>query len=54
MSQETNVILRGLLYAAKKAKTLEEIIDAIEVASDPVDVVAVVDKKLKEEAERNK
>ncbi|GHV09809.1 hypothetical protein FACS1894217_14690 [Clostridia bacterium] len=54
MSKETDVILRGLLYSAKKAKTLEEVIDAIEVVSDPVDVVAVVEKKLKAEADRNK
>ncbi|GHU92204.1 hypothetical protein FACS1894202_14630 [Clostridia bacterium] len=52
--KETDVILRGLFYSARKAKTLEEVIDAIRVVSDPVEVVAVVEKQLKEEAERNK
>ncbi|GHV37443.1 hypothetical protein FACS18949_17730 [Clostridia bacterium] len=50
MSQETNVILRSILYHAIKAKTKEEIERSIRAMSDPVEVVAVIEKQLKDEA----
>ncbi|GHV07542.1 hypothetical protein FACS1894217_08560 [Clostridia bacterium] len=55
MSSDLNTALRAALYQAYKGKTPEEIRNAIEVMCDPVEVVAVVKQKLKDEdAKRNK
>ncbi|GHU93465.1 hypothetical protein FACS1894208_03000 [Clostridia bacterium] len=51
MPSDLNTALRAALYQAYKGKTPEEIRNAIEVMCDPVEVVAVVQKKIKEEEE---
>ncbi|GHV38264.1 hypothetical protein FACS18949_18490 [Clostridia bacterium] len=53
MSQEINVILRSVLYQVIKAKTKEDIEDAVRAMCDPVEVIAVIEKQLKDEAARN-
>jgi len=53
MAHETVVLLRSLLYQAKRAKTKKEIIRAIEVMCTKDDVAAVafqIAEAIKEEA----
>jgi hypothetical protein len=54
MAYETAAILRSVLYTLKTAASLEAATNAIQVMCDPVDVIAVVEKQLKDEAERAK
>jgi hypothetical protein len=48
MALETTVILRSILYQAKKAGTVSEVINAIEVMCSKDDVAAVNEQIAKE------
>ena len=48
---ETTVILRTTLYQAMKAKTKEEIVDAISIMCSKEDIATVKEQIAKEEAE---
>ena len=47
MSQETTILLKGLLYAVKSAETYEDAVRAIEVVCEE-DWIASVEKKIAE------
>ena len=53
MSKETDVILRSMLYNAKKSKTLKEAIIALEAMCDE-ETIAYAEKKVKESQEEEK
>ena len=44
MSEDADKICRAILYQAKIAKSLDEVIDAIEVIAGPQNVAVVNDK----------
>jgi hypothetical protein len=50
MALETTVILRTILYQAMKAKTKEEIVNAISVMCSKEDIATVKEQIAKEEA----
>jgi len=52
MAMETTVILRTTLYQAKKAKTVEEVVNAISVMCSKEDIATVNEQIAREEASK--